>query len=71
MPRLSRKQAGACYTPDAVVANFVRWVVRKDTDRLRAIEFAADEHRVGLPDPSGERRRSLGLHPEVRDRKWS
>ena len=34
MTRLSRKQAGAYYTPDAVVANLVRWAVRKDSDRL-------------------------------------
>ena len=34
MTRLSRKQAGAYYTPDAVVANLVRWAVRKDRDRL-------------------------------------
>ena len=34
MTRLSRKQAGAYYTPDAVVANLVRWVVRRDRDRL-------------------------------------
>ena len=34
MPRLSRKQAGAYYTPHAVASNLVRWVVRKDSDRL-------------------------------------
>ena len=34
MTRLSRKQAGAYYTPDAVVANLVRWAVRKDSDRM-------------------------------------
>ena len=32
--RVSRKQAGAYYTPDAVVANLVRWAVRKNRDRL-------------------------------------
>lgn len=30
----SRKQAGAYYTPDAVVATLVRWAVRDATDRL-------------------------------------
>ena len=34
MTRLSRKQAGAYYTPPAVASNLVRWVVRKDSDRL-------------------------------------
>ena len=34
MTRLSQKQAGAYYTPDAVVANLVRWAVRKDGDRM-------------------------------------
>ena len=34
MTRLSRKQAGAYYTPDPVVSNLVRWAVRKETDRL-------------------------------------
>jgi type I restriction-modification system DNA methylase subunit len=32
--RLSRKEAGAYYTPDAVVATLVRWAVREPTDRL-------------------------------------
>ena len=34
MTRLSRKQAGAYYTPDPVVSNLVQWAVRKKTDRL-------------------------------------
>ena len=34
MTRLSRKQAGAYYTPPAVASNLVRWAVRKDSDRL-------------------------------------
>ena len=34
MTRLSRKHAGAYYTPDPVVSNLVRWAVRKETDRL-------------------------------------
>ena len=34
MPRLSRKQAGAYYTPDRVVSSLVRWAVREQADRL-------------------------------------
>ena len=34
MTRLSRKQAGAYYTPEAVSSNLVRWAVRQDGDRL-------------------------------------
>ena len=34
MTRLSRKQAGAYYTPNGIVSNLVRWAVRKETDRL-------------------------------------
>ena len=34
MTRLSRKQVGAYYTPHAVASSLVRWVVRKDSDRL-------------------------------------
>ena len=34
MIRLSRKQAGAYYTPDRVVSSLVRWAVRDRRDRL-------------------------------------
>ena len=34
MARLSRKQAGAYYTPDRVVSSLVRWAVRDKADRL-------------------------------------
>ena len=34
MSRLSRKQAGAYYTPDRVVSSLVRWAVRDKGDRL-------------------------------------
>ena len=34
MTRLSRKQAGAYYTPDRVVSSLVRWAVRDKDDRL-------------------------------------
>ena len=34
MTRLSRKQAGAYYTPDRVVSSLVRWAVREQADRL-------------------------------------
>lgn len=33
-PRLSRKEAGAYFTPDAVAATLVRWAVRGRDDRL-------------------------------------
>ena len=32
--RLSQKEAGAYYTPDAVVATLLRWAVRSPQDRL-------------------------------------
>ena len=34
MTRLSRKQAGAYYTPNRVVSSLVRWAVRDKSDRL-------------------------------------
>ena len=34
MTRLSRKQAGAYYTPDRVVSSLVLWAVREQADRL-------------------------------------
>ena len=34
MASLSQKHSGAYYTPEPVVANLVRWAVRKESDRL-------------------------------------
>lgn len=34
MPALSQKEAGAYYTPDAVVGTLLRWAVRHEDDRL-------------------------------------
>jgi adenine-specific DNA-methyltransferase len=31
---VSRKEAGAYYTPDSVVSTLLRWAIRDDTDRL-------------------------------------
>lgn len=34
MMRLSQKEAGAFYTPDAVVSSLTKWAARRDADRL-------------------------------------
>ena len=64
-PRLSRKAAGAYYTPDPVVATLIRWAVREPTDRLLAPScgdgrfVALHRNSVGVeqdPEAAGEAR---------------
>ncbi len=69
MTRLSQKQAGAYYTPDAVVANLVRWAVRKDGDRMLDPScgdgrfIAAHRNSFGVEQDAGAAAVAMGRAP--------
>jgi hypothetical protein len=57
--RLSQKEAGAYYTPDAVVATLLRWAVRNPRDRL--IDPSCGDGRF-----IAGHRNSVGIEQDVR-----
>jgi hypothetical protein len=57
--RLSQKEAGAYYTPDAVVATLLRWAVRNARDRL--IDPSCGDGRF-----IAGHRNSVGIERDVR-----
>ena len=71
MTRLSQKQAGAYYTPDAVVANLVRWAVRKDNDRMLDPScgdgrfIATHRNSFGVEQDAGAAAAAMGRTPRA------
>ena len=76
MTRLSRKQAGAYYTPDRVVWSLVRWAIRDQCDRLLDPScgdgrfIAAHHNSVGVEQDADAAAVAMDRAPYIKPLHW-
>lgn len=69
--RSSQKEAGAYYTPDSVVGSLLRWVIRREGDRLLDPSCGDGRFIAGHQNSVGIEQDLVAAHAAMKRARWA